>query len=534
MTSDPETDVERKARLFEVLAANMDSLVALLNDSGEFSYVSPSVERISGYTPEEIYELKTFATLVLPEDAAEITRVRRAFKQGKLDGEIKRRAQIIRKDGRRDWTEIHVSLVPSLDNPGKQDMLIKARQISALVSAEEELQDSKEELQRNSRLFELLAQNATDAIALRPQFGNYYYMSPEWERRTGYTIEQLTEKGHPKFKLLHPDDLPMGAARDKEMGEYGTSREYEPLTIRYYNREGQIRWGEMATILVPSIDDPEALDVLISIHDITERMRVHQELEAAKQELEANLETIQRDIGFAASVQKAILPPSFPDDPRIDMDGFMEAARAVGGDFYDYYILDKDTIGLVIADVANKGVSAALFMAVSSTVMESAARTEPSPSAALAEVNRRLNAQNPLNMFVSLFYAMLDLRTGLMTYCNAGHNPPFVVNNLGETKALPLTDDTFLGMMEDLTFKEHEVRLDKGETLFMYTDGVVDAENAKNELFGEPRLRRALQASHGSPIPEILNEVRENVSIFVDDAEQSDDLTALCIRYIGT
>ena len=128
---------------------------------------------------------------------------------------------------------------------------------------------------------------------------------------------------------------------------------------------------------------------------------------------------------------------------------------------------------------------------------------------------------------------MLDLNTGQMTYCNAGHNPPFIVNNLGETKALPLTDDTFLGMMEDLTFKEHEVRLDKGETLFMYTDGVVEAENANSELFGEPRLRLALQASHASPIPEILNGVRKDVATFVGDAEQSDDLTALCIRYKG-
>ena len=403
MAKENDSDLERRARLFEIVSANTDNLIALLNDSGEFSYVSPSVEKISGYTPKEIYELKTFASLVLPEDAAEITRVRRAFRQGKLTGEIKRRAQIIRKDGRRDWAEIQASLLPSLNDPDKKDMLITARQITALVSAEEELQDSKEQLQRNSRLFELLAQNATDAIALRPQFGNYYYMSPAWERQTGYSIAQLTEKGHPKFKLLHPDDLPMVAARDKEMGEHGTSREYEPLTIRYYDRDGLIRWGEMATILVPSVDDPDALDVLISIHDITERMRVQQELETAKKELEANLEIIQRDISFAASVQKAILPPSFPDDPRIEMDGFMEAARSVGGDFYDFYILDKNTIGFVIADVANKGVSAALFMAVSSTVMESAARTEPSPSAALAEVNRRLNEQNPLNMFVSLF-----------------------------------------------------------------------------------------------------------------------------------
>ncbi len=127
MPKEIDSDLERKARLFEILARNTDNLVALLKDSGEFAYVSPSVERITGYTPDEIYALKSFASLVLPEDAAEITRVRRAFRKGELSGEIKRRAQIIRKDGRRDWAEIHVSLIPGLEEPDKKNMLITAR-----------------------------------------------------------------------------------------------------------------------------------------------------------------------------------------------------------------------------------------------------------------------------------------------------------------------------------------------------------------------------------------------------------------------
>lgn len=167
-------DLERKARLFEILADNTENMIALLNDAGEFSYVSPSVERISGYTPNEIYEMNTFSGLVLPEDAAEIAKVRQAFQRGELSGEIKRRCQILRKDGRRDWAEIHVSVVPSVDDPDKETLLITAHQITALVSAQEELQDSRAQLERSSRLFQMLADEGTDAIALRPQFGNYY------------------------------------------------------------------------------------------------------------------------------------------------------------------------------------------------------------------------------------------------------------------------------------------------------------------------------------------------------------------------
>ena len=120
----------------------------------------------------------------------------------------------------------------------------------------------------------------------------------------------------------------------------------------------------MATILLPALDDPDALDVLVSIHDITESMRVQEELDVAKKEVEANLETIKRDIAFGESVQRAILPPAFPVGSRYDIDGFMQAARTVGGDFYDFYVLDDDTIGFAIADVSGKGVPADLYLTV--------------------------------------------------------------------------------------------------------------------------------------------------------------------------
>ena len=120
----------------------------------------------------------------------------------------------------------------------------------------------------------------------------------------------------------------------------------------------------MATILLPALDDPDALDVLVSIHDVTESMRVQEELDVAKKEVEANLETIKRDIAFGESVQRAILPPAFPVGSRYDIDGFMQAARTVGGDFYDFYVLDDDTIGFAIADVSGKGVPADLYLTV--------------------------------------------------------------------------------------------------------------------------------------------------------------------------
>lgn len=543
--ADNDQDLERTARLFDIVSGATKNLVALLNDSGEFSYVSPSVEEMSGYTPEEIYEMKTFTKLLLPEDATEIGKVRQAFLNGELTGEIKRRCQIIRKDGRRDWCEVNASLVPSVDNPGKKDLLITARQITALVSAEEELEDSRGQLERSLKLFRMLADEGTDAVALRPQFGNYYYMSLAWERQTGYTLEQLTAKGHPKFKLLHPDDLPTIAQRDEDMKKYGDTREYPPIIMRWYHRDGTLNWGEMATILLPSVDDPDALDVLVSIHNITESVKAQEELtksrdkladladklDSAKQEAESNLETIQRDIAFAASVQEAILPPSFPADPRYDIDGFMQAARTVGGDFYDFYLLGDNTIGFAIADVANKGVSAALFMAVSSTLLEAAAKSGASPALVMADVNHRLNQQNPLSMFVSVFYAVLDLETGIMRYCNAGHNPPVMVRNKGDAFELPLTDDTFLGMLEDVNYKEQVVQLEPGDTLFLYTDGVTEAENEERSLFGEKRLVDLLENTRGHPIPHVLFSVKDTVANFAGSAEQSDDLTALCIRY---
>ena len=364
---------------------------------------------------------------------------------------------------------------------------------------------------------------------------------------TGYSLAELTVEGHPKSKLLHPDDLKMIAERDKDMEKYGTSRDFPPMTIRWYHKDGSIRWGEMATILLSTVDDPDAKDVLVFIHDITERMHVHEEfeksrdrmadlateLDVAKQEAESNLDMIQRDISFAASVQEAILPPSFPTDKRYDVEGFMQAARTVGGDFYDFYVLDDDTIGFAIADVANKGVSAALFMAASSTLLKTAVKSGKSPAIALEDVNRRLNEQNPLSMFVSVFCAVLHLPTGRLIYSNAGHNPPFLIKAGESPEELPLTGDTFLGILDDLSYKERTVNLEAGDTLFLYTDGITEAENEDHRMFGEERLHQSLQTSQGRPIPEVLGRVRENVAAFVGGAEQSDDLTVLSIRYKG-
>ena len=209
----------------------------------------------------------------------------------------------------------------------------------------------------------------------------------------------------------------------------------------------------------------------------------------------------------------------------------MQAARIVGGDFYDFYVLDEDTIGFAIADVANKGVSAALFMAVSSTLLEAAVKTGTSPAVALGDVNRRLNKQNPLNMFVSVFYAVLDLRSGRLTYANGGHSPPFLIRAGGQIEELPLTDGTALGIMEGLSHKERTVNLEAGDTLFLYTDGITEAADNDYRLYGEQRLRSALENIQGRSLSAVLKDVRDDVATFVSGAEQSDDLTALCVRY---
>ncbi|MDI6024973.1 SpoIIE family protein phosphatase [Corticibacterium sp. UT-5YL-CI-8] len=258
------------------------------------------------------------------------------------------------------------------------------------------------------------------------------------------------------------------------------------------------------------------------------------ELEQKNHLLEESKRRVEAELDAARSLQAAILPQALPIHPSYDGKATMVPARELGGDFYDFFAIDDRHLGIVIADVSGKGVPAAFFMAISRTVLQSTARESHSAGTCLAAANTVICSQNPMDLFVTTFYGILDTETGDFTYANGGHNPPLMIRRVdGSVADLPRTGGMALGVMPGLSYSEKKVHLNAGDTLFLYTDGISEAMDSEGREFTEGRLKDALIDAHAQHVDLVISGVTDAVGRFVDGAEQSDDITCLVIRYKG-
>jgi len=251
---------------------------------------------------------------------------------------------------------------------------------------------------------------------------------------------------------------------------------------------------------------------------------------------EKQLRTIQHDLEVARRIQESIIPrtfPAFPDRPEFDLYGDMIPAREVGGDFYDFFLIDDERLGLVIADVADKGIAAALFMAVSRTLMRATAMMGGPANECLTQVNDVLSRENTNAMFVTLFYAILHARTGQIQYSDGGHNPPFIVRKDGSVERIEKVGSVALGWMPGVRYPAGSLALSPGDALFLYTDGVTEAKNPAHELFSETRLADSLARTPPTDLQALVQQVNADVRAHAGTAEQSDDITILAARYDG-
>ena len=210
----------------------------------------------------------------------------------------------------------------------------------------------------------------------------------------------------------------------------------------------------------------------------------------------------------------------------------MTPAKEVGGDFYDFFLIDDDHLGLVMADVSGKGVPAALFMMVSKILIQNFAMTGRSPAEVLKSVNDQICANNREEMFVTVWFGILDIPTGVITAANAGHEYPIIKKGDGGFELLKDKHGFVIGGMEGMKFKEYEIVLGAGDVLFLYTDGVAEATNAENELFGTGRMLEALNKNKDAGPEEILSAMKSDVDEFVGEAPQFDDLTMLAVKML--
>ena len=267
---------------------------------------------------------------------------------------------------------------------------------------------------------------------------------------------------------------------------------------------------------------------------VNNRMRI---LEMKHQE-EAEKERLMTELKMANQIQESMLPntfPAYPDRGEFDIYASMEPAKEVGGDFYDFFLIDEDHLGIVMADVSGKGVPASLFMMRAKTIVQSYAMLGVSAADILKRTNESLCTNNKMEMFVTAWVGVLEISTGILTAANAGHEYPVIYRSADDKFSLLRDKHGFvMGGMEGMKYKEYEIILHPGDKLFIYTDGVPEATNSSNELFGANRMLDTLNESTKDAPREVLGNVRNAVNVFVGNAEQFDDLTMLCLEYRGT
>lgn len=306
------------------------------------------------------------------------------------------------------------------------------------------------------------------------------------------------------------------------------------------------RLGQAArTIVSEQMDDLSNFQVNVKTGDEIEELgdafnhmvrELHRYIENLSA-VTAEKERIGAELDVAAHIQASMLPgifPAFPGRREFDIYAAMQPAREVGGDFYDFFLVDERHLAMVIADVSGKGVPAALFMVIAKTLIKDHTQAGTTPADVFSEVNAQLCESNEEGLFVTAWMGVLEIATGHMVFVNAGHNPPLVRQAGGSFEYMKPRPGFVLAGMEGIRYQSGELDLAPGSTLFLYTDGVTEATNGENELYGEERLLAVLGAHEDAAPKALLPAVKSDIDDFVGDAPQFDDITMLALKLSGT
>jgi sigma-B regulation protein RsbU (phosphoserine phosphatase) len=320
------------------------------------------------------------------------------------------------------------------------------------------------------------------------------------------------------------------------------SKKFVTPIVKLTNGVKEIAKGDLDKKL--DIKTGDEIEVLAdNVNNMTSELKLYME---NLSKITAEKERIATELSVAKNIQAGMLPsvePKFSDKKEFDLAATMTPAKEVGGDFYDFYMLDENRLVVTVADVSGKGVGAALFMVISKTLLKDLAMIyssaysggkEPNLSAIMEWANKQLYDNNDQKMFVTVFFGILNLKTGEFVYVNAGHNPPLVCYQKDGEFSYVRNEkrNPIIGVSKKIKYREYRLTLTPGDKLFFYTDGVTEAMNSQRELYNETRLKTALdKVSSESSASKMLSTVYEDVKLHVGDAEQSDDMTMLGLVY---
>lgn len=302
--------------------------------------------------------------------------------------------------------------------------------------------------------------------------------------------------------------------------------------------------NDVALHIVDNLETAEDIELDIHTGDEIETLarsiekmnRALKEYLHENEKITAEKERVNTELDLAARIQSDMLPnifPAFPERSEFNIYASMTPAKEVGGDFYDFFFIDHDHLAIIIADVSGKGVPAAMFMMMTKSMLQTRTISVQNPSQVLQDVNNMIFSNNKEKMFVTVWLGVLDLTTGLLTASNAGHESPYIKEPDGDFEIFKSRHGFVMGGLKNMKYTNNEHMLKPGSKIFVYTDGVPEAKRNDNSFFGLERTGEALNRAKDSSPEEILKEVENSVNSFAGDAEQFDDLTMLCLEYLG-
>ncbi|RLD35777.1 MAG: hypothetical protein DRI83_06340, partial [Bacteroidetes bacterium] len=364
--------------------------------------------------------------------------------------------------------------------------------------------------------------SAANGIVITNVEGEIEWVNPAFTELTGYSWKEVIGKNPRVLNSGKHDN-----AFFKNMWETVLKGDVWHDEIINKKKNGDLYYEEMT--ITPILNDKQEVIQFVAIkQDITERKRLEEIVIKAKERMEGEL-------NVAKDIQMSMLPlifPAFPQRGEIDIYAELIPAREVGGDFYDFYFLDENHICFVVGDVSGKGVPAALMMAVTKTLLKSRAGNDKSTASILTHVNNEIAKDNDTYMFITVFMAILNTNTGELVYSNAGHNPSFIIKH-DDREVVKLSDlhGPVIGAMEEMTYSETKLFIDKDDIVIAYTDGVTESQNMEEELYSDAKFITFLENWIFSTPKNLIEEIIKSVKEHEGEAEQFDDITALAVQY---
>jgi PAS domain S-box-containing protein len=507
------SDSETRTR---AILNNAADAVIVIDAKGVVQDFNPSAEATFGYPASDIIGGKVEVLMPKRHSQNHDAYLQRYHDTGEkhvLDQS--REVEGLRKDGTEFPLELHVGEV----------VLEEEKLFVGIIRDITERKKQEKEIADNLSFVTTLVDSVPNPIFVKDTSGRYVNFNRAYEQTFDIRREDIIGKSALELEFFTEDYRNTRHEEDLNLLRDGGSTHRQMRVVLSDGKEHDMLFWARAF----DLSDGSRGGVLGVFVDISEQKELERQLAIANKRM-------GDELNIGRQIQMSMIPltfPRFPEHKDLDVWAYIRPAREVGGDFYDFFMIDDRYFAFVIADVSGKGVPAALMMAVAKTMLKSRAQDTKSTANIISATNNELSENNEECMFITAFFGIVDTKTGILTYTNAGHNPPYLLKTDGTMQVLGEMHGPMVGVMPGVPYGEAQTKLDVDDKIVLYTDGITEAFDARGIDYGEKRLEECLQRSHQLGTKYLVEAMVRDVDDFVADAEQSDDITLFCLRYVA-